>query len=210
MPHDATHRLTRRHLVALMAVSPVVLAPLSALANGEPGSERFTGDIVLGDADAPVEVIEYASFTCPHCAAFHQNTWPEFKKQYVDTGKVRFIMREVYFDPYGLWAGMIARCGGEEGYYPLVDAFLKRQRDWARAEDVAAEIQKIGRLNGLSSEAMRACLSDRAYAETLVGAYQENAQRDGVQSTPSFLINGELVSGNMGFDELAALVDRHL
>lgn len=202
--------MTRRHLLAVSAVSPLALSPLGAFASSEPGAERFTGDVVLGDENAPVEVIEYASFTCPHCASFHERTWPEFKKQYVDTGKVRFIMREVYFDPYGLWAGMVARCGGEESYYPLVDALLKRQRDWSRAEDVAGEIQKIGRLNGLSTEAMRACLSDRSFAETLVGAYQENAERDGIQSTPSFLINGELVSGSMGFEEFAALVDKHL
>jgi len=112
-------------------------------------------DMVLGSADAPVEMIEYASFTCPYCARFHADVWPQLKADYIESGKVRFIYREVYFDRFGLWASMIARCAGE------------------------------------------------------VGWYQANAERDGVNSTPSFLINGE-PHGNMAYAELKALLDEKI
>ena len=196
----------RRAVLGALAAFPV----LAALPAGAETESYVLGDIVMGSEDAPVTVIEYASLTCPHCASFHLRTWPEFKEKYVDTGKVRFIMREVYFDAPGLWASMLARCGGEAGFYPMVDQFLKRQQEWSRDPDVAGQLQKIGRINGLSSDQMRACLSDREYAETLVSAYQTNAEEDGIQSTPSFVINGELHTGSMAFDEFSALVDQHL
>ncbi|GMG82977.1 DsbA family protein [Paralimibaculum aggregatum] len=202
----------RRRLLAGLAATPAALALLPAPLRAEDAAATplLTGDVALGAEDAPVTVIEYASLTCPHCASFHTRTWPEVKAQYVDTGKVRFIMREVYFDAPGLWASMIARCGGETGYYPMIDAFLKRQGDWSRADDIPAALQKIGRLNGLSSERMRVCLTDRDFAETLVQNYKDNSELHEIRSTPSFVVNGELHSGAMGFAEFSALLDRAL
>lgn len=197
--------LTRRSALAGLAALPT-LGVIPAFAQ----EGRVLDDVVMGDANASVTVIEYASFTCPHCAAFHAVTWPKFKENYIDTGKVKFIMREVYFDPYGLWASMVARCGGESVFYPIVDQLLKKQNTWTRAGDIAAEIQKIGQLNGLSGSQMHACLTDRPYAEKLVERYQTNAQEHGIQSTPSFIINGDLHSGNMAYEEFAALIDRYL
>jgi len=84
-------------------------------------------DMVMGAEDAPVEIIEYASFTCPHCARFHADVWPQLKADYVETGKVRFIYREVYFDRFGLWASMIARCGGEGRFFAFTDLIYKEQ-----------------------------------------------------------------------------------
>lgn len=193
----------RRVMLAGMLATPFAAAPLAAFADTNP----ITGDIVLGDPDAAVTIIEYASFTCPHCASFHQNTWPRFKEEYVDTGRVKFIMREVYFDKYGLWAGMTARCGGEKGYYPMVDTFLKKQSTWTRAQDVGVEIQNIGRRAGLSNDQLSACLGDRDYAKTLLEAYQKNAAEDEVRSTPTFIINGEQHSGSMNFDDFSKIVD---
>ena len=92
-------------------------------------------DYALGNPDAAVTVIEYASFTCPHCREFHDAVWPQLKKNYVDTGKIKFVMREVYFDRYGLWAGMVARCGGELRYYGIVDILFNTQKDWAASND---------------------------------------------------------------------------
>lgn len=193
----------RRVLLAGMLATPLAANPLAALADTSP----VTGDIVLGDPDAAVTIIEYASFTCPHCATFHQNTWPRFKAEYVDTGRVKFIMREVYFDKYGLWAGMTARCGGEKGYYPMVETFLKQQSSWVRSQDVGAEIQKIGRRAGLSNDQLSTCLADRDYAKTLLETYQKNAEADGVRSTPTFIINGEIHTGSMTFEDFSKIVD---
>ncbi|MEM7422539.1 MAG: DsbA family protein [Pseudomonadota bacterium] len=197
--------IERRAVLAGLSATAVAAAAPRALA-----AEKFTGDVVLGDSDAPLTIVEYASLTCPHCAAFHQGAWPKVKEAYVDTGKVRFIMREVYFDKYGLWAAMTARCGGERGYYSMIDTFLNTQSSWTRAEDIGAEIQKIGRRAGLSSDQLSACLSDRDYAKTLLESYQDNAKTDNVRSTPTFIIGGDLHSGNMSYEEFAALIDSKL
>lgn len=198
-------RLDRRRVLALVAAAPA-FAAVPAWAD----ETQVVGDIVLGADDAPVTVIEYASFTCPHCSDFHKDTFPKFREEYIETGKANFILREVYFDPPGLWASMLSRCGGRDSFYPLASALLEKQDDWARAEDVAGAIQRIGRINGLGSEQMRACLTDQEFAENLVAEYQKNAQADGIQSTPSFVINGTKHSGNMSFEEFSALVEEHL
>ena len=183
-------------------------APESDGGGGEQTSADYpTGDIALGDEDAPLTVYEYASLTCPHCATFHMNTWPEVKREYVDTGKVRFILREVYFDQYGLWASMVARCGGERGFYPMVEAFLEQQSAWTQAQDIGEAIQQIGRRAGLSSSRLAECLSDREYAKALLESYQENREAHDIQSTPTFIIDGEKHTGDMSFEEFSALLD---
>lgn len=199
--------LDRRTVLAGMLALPVAVNPAMVLADGH---EPVLGDVVLGDADAPVTIIEYASLTCPHCSSFHINTWPQVKEAYVDTGKVKFILREVYFDKEGLWASMTARCGGEKGYYPMMDTFLKQQREWTRSDNIGEAIQQIGRRAGLSNDQLSACLADREYAKTLLEAYQTNAAADEIRSTPSFIIDGEVHSGSMSFEEFSELVDAAL
>ena len=177
-------------------------------ASAEPGYAM--GDIVLGDPDAPLTVIEYASFTCPHCGSFALQTFPQVKEQYIDTGKVNFILREVYFDQYGLWASMVARCGGEKGFYPLAETFLSTQSTWTRADDIGHAIQQVGRRAGLSSDRLEQCLSDREFAKELLATYQENREADEVQSTPTFIINGEKFTGAMSFDQFSEILDAAL
>ena len=172
-----------------------------------PESKYVVGDVVLGDANAPVTVIEYASFTCPHCASFHLNVWDKFKENYIDTGKVKFIMREVYFDKYGLWASMTARCAGPEGFYAMTDVYLKTQNVWTRSPDRAHAIRQIGRRAGVSDERLNACLSDREYAKALLDDYKKNARADDVRSTPTFVINGQKATGDMSYDAFVQLID---
>lgn len=174
------------------------------------GPGYVLGDVVLGDPDAPLTVIEYASYTCPHCGSFAVHTFPKVKEQYVDTGKVKFILREVYFDQYGLWASMVARCGGEKGFYPLAESFLTSQSTWTRAPDIGHAIQQVGRRAGLSAERLEQCLSDRDFAKQLLADYQENLETDEIKSTPTFVINGEQHTGAMSFEEFAALLDAAL
>ena len=202
----------RRQLLAMIAAPAIAGVAAATLLPATAMAEPVMGDVVLGDAAAPVTVIEYASFTCPHCAAFHVDTWPQFKAEYVDTGKVRFILREVYFDREGLWASMAARCGGAGAFYPMADQLMKKQRLWAKAarDNNRDEIRKIARLNGLSTAQFDACFSDQDYARALVEAYQSYVAADGVKSTPTFIINGAKHEGNMPFDQLAALVDAAL
>jgi len=178
-------------------------------ATGDPSS---VPDMVLGDADAPIEIIEYASYTCPHCASFHADQFKQIKANYIDTGKVRFIYREVYFDRYGLWASMIARCGGEQRFFGISDLIYQKQREWTASGDPAAivdELRKIAKTAGLNDETLDACMSDGDFAQSLVGWYEENAQRDGINSTPSFMIDGEKYS-NMNYADFAAILDEKL
>ena len=186
---------------------------LDMSANAQTAADVEVVEYTLGDPEAPVKMVEYASFTCPHCASFHANTFKDLKEQYIDTGKVHFTYREVYFDRFGLWAGMVARCAGEDRYFGMVDLIYETQRDWARAgepADVAAALRKLGLQAGMEPEALDACMQDGNMAQALVARYQENMERDGVRSTPSFLINGSLHGGNMPIAQLSELIEAEL
>ena len=166
-------------------------------------------DMVLGDANAPITMIEYASYTCPHCGSFHQNTYPQLKADYIDTGKVKFVFREVYFDRFGLWASMIARCGGQERFFGITDLMFETQAEWTRAGEpvaIADELRKIGRIAGLNDDELNACLQNEESAQTLVEWFQTNAARDDINSTPSFVINGTKY-GNMSYAEMKEVLD---
>jgi len=169
-------------------------------------------DMVQGAEDAPITVIEYASFTCPHCARFHSDVYKLLRKNYIDTGKIKFIFREVYFDKYGMWASMIARCSGPDRFFGMTDLILNSQSTWARAGDdlaIVEALRKIGRLSGMEDAALDSCLQDGNKLRALVGWYKENAQRDGIQSTPSFLIDGQPYK-NMNYEEFAKILDEKL
>lgn len=170
-------------------------------------------EMSLGNPDADVTMIEYASFTCPHCASFHQNQFKKLKTDYIDTDKINFIYRDVYFDRFGLWAGMVARCGGEERFFGIAEMLYEQQRDWiGNGQDpvaIADRLRKIGKVAGLEDEQLEACLTDNQKAKTLVAWYQENAEADDVTSTPTLVINGEQHS-NMAYDELKEVLDAAL
>ncbi|MCU9848033.1 DsbA family protein [Defluviimonas sp. WL0024] len=169
-------------------------------------------DMVLGEAEAPVEVIEYASFTCPHCANFHETVFDQLKANYIDTGKVRFVYREVYFDKFGLWAGMVARCGGAEKYFGIADMLFDQQKEWlapGEAAGIAENLRKVGLKAGIGAEALEACLNDNDMAQAMVATYQDNATKDEINSTPSFVIDGQKYS-NMSYEDFAKILDEKL
>ena len=203
-----------RSLAALI-IGGFILIALATGAQAQDTPEIDTStipDMVLGAEDAPVTIIEYASYTCPHCATFHEGSFKQLKKDYIDTGKVKFIYREVYFDRYGLWASMIARCGGPEKFFGITDLIFAGQSDWARAGDASTivdELRKIGRLAGIENETLEACLQDGAKAQTLVAWYQEKTEADGIDSTPSFIINGKPVA-NQSYADFSAAIDAEL
>ncbi|MEL7344968.1 MAG: thioredoxin domain-containing protein [Pseudomonadota bacterium] len=169
-------------------------------------------EMSLGNPDAPVTVIEYASFTCPHCRDFHKGTYQDLKAQYIDTGKINFIYREVYFDLPGLWAGMVARCGGPDRYFGISDLIYQDHPNWVRGAngvEIAENLRRIGRTAGLTDAQLDACLQDNAKAEALNAVFEANARADGINSTPSFVINGELYS-NMSLAEFQRIIDAEL
>jgi protein-disulfide isomerase len=166
-------------------------------------------DMQIGNPDAPVTVIEYASYTCPHCASFHSNSFKQLKTDYIDSGKINFIYREVYFDRYGLWASMIARCAGPDKFFGMTDLIYKGQSQWARAGEPGAiidELRKLGRLAGLDGDQLESCLQDEDKARELVEWYQKNAETHGIDSTPSFVINGTTYT-NMAYPEMSKIID---
>jgi protein-disulfide isomerase len=199
--------LSRRRLLALGAAATALAGAAFAQSLEEKG--YAIGDMALGDPDAPVTIIEYASLTCPHCATFHNESWPTIKRDYVETGKVRFVFRDVYFDQFGLWGAMLARCGGEGPFFGYLDMLMKRQREWAQSGGVD-ELMRIGRLGGLSDDRMQACLSDEDFMRALVEDYQRNVEADGVRSTPTFFINGDRFSGAIPASEMAGLIEERL
>lgn len=189
------------------------LLPQPAHAQGAAASTDLPEvvEMVLGSADAPVEVIEYASFTCPHCASFHRNTMPLIKQNYIETGQVRFVYREVYFDRFGLWAGMVARCAGPDRYFGIVDLIYQRQAEWTQGEpaQVAENLRQIGRVAGLSNEQLDACLTDAAMAEAMIATYEANMEVHDIPGTPHFVIDGDMQS-NMSYEDFAAILDERI
>ena len=188
--------------------------PLANAANAQTSNVDTSGiqDMMIGNPDAAVTVVEYASFTCPHCAAFHKGPFKQLKTDYIDTGKINFIYREVYFDRFGLWASIVARCGGQDKFFGIADLMYKGQEEWSRAGEpaaIAAELTKIGRLAGLDGDTLDACLKDATNAETLVAWEAQNREADNVTSTPSFLINGEKYP-NMSYADFKELIDAAL
>lgn len=177
-----------------------------------PAATAEIKDFTLGSPDAPVKMTEYASFTCSHCANFHETVFKSLKADYIDTGKVEFTYREVYFDRYGLWAAMVARCGGDMRYFGISDILFETQSEWPASQDptvVVENLKKIGRTAGMDDATLDACMKDGAMAEAMVARFEANMKADGVEGTPTLFINGTKHS-NMGYPELKAIIDAEL
>ncbi len=191
--------------------SGALLPAGAANAQTSDGAAPEVMEMTLGNADAPVTLIEYASFTCPHCGTFHARVLPELKANYIEPGRIHYIYREVYFDRFGLWAGMVARCGGPMRYFGIVDMIYEQQSEWTQGNprEVADNLRRIGRTAGLSNEELGACLTDQAMAEAMLATYEANTQVHDISGTPSLVINGEM-HGNMSYADLSALLDEAL
>lgn len=214
------HSMSRRNaLLALTAFPSMVLlsaTPIFAQAlprsEGTVDMEKLLSDNPLpekfeGDENAPVTIVEYASMTCPHCAGFHKNTYPEIKKKYIDTGKVRMIVREFPFDPRAAAAFMLARCAPNDAYFPMIDVLYKQQTTWARAQNARAPLEKIAKLAGFTQESFEKCLTDQKLLND-VNAVREKGQGEfGVSSTPTFFIDGKRYSGAMSVEQMSAIID---
>ncbi|MCY0094194.1 DsbA family protein [Hoeflea ulvae] len=170
----------------------------------EPGSLK---DMVLGEENAPVTVVEYMSMTCPHCAAFHEENFKPLKEKYIDSGKVRFILREFPFDPRAAAAIMLARCAPEAQFFPMVDVLFQQQRTWATATDGREALLQIARLAGFTQESFEACLTNQKLLDDVNAVRTKAANEFGVQSTPTFIINGKRYPGNMSIEVMSAIID---
>lgn len=169
-------------------------------------------EMSIGNPDAAVTVIEYASYTCPHCASFHAGNYKQLKADYIDTGKINFVYREVFFDRFGFWAAIVARCGegAENRFFGITDMIYDKQSQWAARgnsqQQILDQLRAIGKTAGLDDPTLDACFQDADTANALYARFQETTEADGITATPSFVINGERHS-NMPYDELKELLD---
>ena len=206
--------VTRRQFLARTSALSLVLAAFSAgvltfsgdvLAQTASAAELEKagplGDVVMGDAKAPVTIIEYASMTCSHCATFHNTTYPEMKKKYIDTGKVKYILREFPLDPLAAAGFMLARCSGNEKYYPIVEMLFQKQNDWVTQNPIPP-LLALAKQMGFTQETFEACLKDQKVLEAIENVRTHGAEKLAVNSTPTFFINGKKVSGSMTIQEL--------
>jgi protein-disulfide isomerase len=205
--------ITRREALVLLgsAAAAAYLPSFPASAQQAVSPEELAvpgplGDVALGPADAKVTIVEYASLTCGHCAAFHEKTFPELKKRYIDTGKVRFILREFPLDPLATAGFMLARCEGEGKYYPITDLLFDQQKAWAFTTKPLDALQQMMRQAGFSKEKFESCLKDQQLYDAVNAVRKRAEEKFKVNSTPTFFINGQRHSGNLSLDELEKIL----
>jgi protein-disulfide isomerase len=165
------------------------------------------GERALGDPNAPVTVIEYASLTCPHCAHFHNDVLPDLKERYIETGKVRLVYRDFPLDERALMAAALAHCAGPDRYFGFLDVLFQTQAGWARADDYLGALKKLGKLGGMTDAQMDQCLADQELTDGILQTRIDGQNEHQVSSTPTLVINGEVYPGAREIDELSALID---
>jgi protein-disulfide isomerase len=164
------------------------------------------GDRVLGKDDAPVTIVEYASMTCPHCAHFAETTYPELKKRYIDTGKVRFIFREFPLDSLAAGAAMLARCADKDKYFPLIETLFQTQKRWA-VEKPIPPLMAVAKQAGFTEQSFNACLSDQKMLDQMQAEQKRASEKFGVNSTPTLFVNGKKQVGGQTIEDLAKVID---
>ena len=158
-------------------------------------------DRILGKADAPITIFEYASFTCPHCADFDANTLPKIKADWIDTGKARLIFRDFPLDQAAVRAAILARCAPPDQYYAFVDELFHSQTTWAQTGKVDEALSKLAKVSGMSDEQFAACMKDEAVQKRVLDSRLTAEQQYKVESTPTFFINGVRVVGAQPYPE---------
>jgi protein-disulfide isomerase len=212
---------TRRQLISATAIftltaagaAPLLSAPALAddaapspadLADAGPD-----GDVMIGSDKAPVTIIEYASMTCPHCAHFSDATFPELQKKYIDTGKVRYTLRAFPLDALAAAGFMLARCAGNDKYMPMVETLFAKQVDWVVKEPLPP-LKEIAKQFGMTEDSFNACLANQKGLDAIQAVRDHAVDKLGVNSTPTFFINGKKFIGDLSMDQLTKEIDPYL
>jgi protein-disulfide isomerase len=198
-------------------VTTGVLPPFSTsavAADSNPSPEDLAqagpdGDVMIGSDKAPVTIIEYASMTCPHCAHFEETTLPELKKRYIDTGKVRYVMREFPLDALAAAGFMLARCAGKDKYETVVETLFAKQADWVVQQPIEP-LKAIAKQFGFTEESFNACLANQKLLDSIQAVRDHAVSKLGVNSTPTFFVNGKRLVGDVSIDQLAKEIDPYL
>ena len=233
--HNAAARIARKSVLLLAGVAMLGLLQSAAAQDATPGATAAPAapattatavpaaqgtvdvaklmapgelpDVVIGNPDAPVTIVEYASMTCSHCADFAVNTLPTIKKDYIDTGKAKLILREFPFDPRAVAAFMLARCAPDDRRTAMVEVLFHQQDQWARAQNASEALLGIAKLAGFTQESFVACLNDKALQQKVVDTQKRGESEFGVSATPTFFINGAKYSGAMSAADMGAVIN---
>jgi protein-disulfide isomerase len=205
-----TAALSLTGLAALAGFSPLrLISDAMAQSASDVAKPVSLPDMAIGSANAPVTVTEFASMTCPHCAAFDEKVFPKIKSEYIDTGKVRYIFREFPLDIKAAAGSMLARCiakddGGK--YFAVVDMLFRQQNDWVM-KNTTETLTRIGKQAGLSQQAVEDCLKDQALLDKIAADQKYASEVLKVDSTPTFFINGEKIKGDTSFEEFSKRIN---
>ncbi len=210
--NGAKHHATR--YLAALCIGVLLTAGLGWSATAE---DQVTADVavrttahqdpMLGDPNAPVTIIEYASLSCPHCADFHNDMMPWVKETFIDTGEANLIYRDFPLNAPALWGAQLAHCTDRDKYFPFLELMFKRQRKWAFADDPKAELAKIANMGGVSKEAFEACMANESLQDEILKIRLDGQNAHDIKSTPSFVINDETISGIPSKDDLTERIE---
>jgi protein-disulfide isomerase len=192
-----------------MTLSFSTLQPTSAKA-AIANNEDAIKEMVVGDENAQITVIEYASLGCSHCADFHMSTYQDIKKNYIDTGKVKFIYRDFPLGTPALAASMIARCSGSAKYFGMIDIFFRGQKQWSRSENPMEALKKIARFGGMSIADVDACLQNQELLDYIQNTARDGGEKHKINATPSFVVDGQTISGVMPYEDFKKILDKAL
>lgn len=194
---------------AAVAEPPIQVAE-AAKQEPLPSTPANLPQAILGNVDAPVTMIEFSSLTCGHCGNFHRETLPKLKKAYIDTGKLRLVMRDFPLDRLALAGALVAHCAGPERYLGFIEVLFHSQATWAASKDPLKELEKLARLGGMSADAFNTCLAD----QSLAAAIRDRADADGkaynIDATPTFRIGDTQLVGDQSFETFAKVIDEAL
>lgn len=221
-PKSAKTALSRRGFFEMTAAGGLTLAGFFLVLSQPPAAVRAQDatvpvselmasqalpDIPIGSKDAPVTIVEYASMTCAHCAGFYATTYPDLKSEYIDTGKVRFILREFPLDPLAAAGFMLARCAGDDKRNAIVDLLFAQQKNWAFTNKPLESLAAILKQTGMSQATFDACLKNQDLYNKIAEVHDHAEEKFGVRATPTFFINGKRENGEIPPGDLPKLID---
>lgn len=195
----------RPFIVALFMLTATFSGAALAVDLGSLNEEPALGDMALGPKDAKVTIIEYYSATCPHCATFYKDTFLPLKRDYIDQGKVRFVLREYPLDKTALAASMIARCAPKEKFFPIIGAILETQESWLKKPDVG--LRKVARFAGFTPASFDDCFDNKDLVDGIMAIRKTANKEFGVNSTPTLFINGERLTSSRAIDNIKRIID---
>jgi protein-disulfide isomerase len=198
--------VSRRFVLALPFILILAAFMLRPAAAGV--MEARPGDMVFGEAGAPVTMVEYYSLNCPHCAVFHKQIFPAIKAEYIDTGKLRFVFRDFPLNWAALEAAILTHCAGPERFLAVQDALFASLRQWSGAQSTLLAVAEVGESVGVTRAQFKQCVEAGALQKQVVESFEFAREELGVDGTPTFFINGEKHVGGIAMERLAEIIER--